>query len=289
MGDRVGMGMLREVRPRSRPVPMTDSISRHCRGEDMIKNEVYDDGDEEESDIPDGSAAIELTKSEERHRRIMGKSGQEQEVDDDVEGYHCRTGSKYECRGLFYGYDNTEEDDQISYGNDSDYDSFDDANYVSSLDASVSRMKNKLLLIFCVAVVSIFYSIRDDKASQKTENEEKDVLKKVPYSYKGYKDARIPDDDVAQYGGELFADLYGVGHGIENEDEHDKRSPNQQSISHEHSGVPRIDSLWRQLYGYAEMADPFDAQHELPLFWHVHWRKYASRFAANVLWNGWGK
>jgi len=289
MGDRVGMGMLREVRPRSRPVPMTDSISRHCRGEDMIKNEVYDDGDEEESDIPDGSAAIELTKSEERHRRIMGKSGQEQEVDDDVEGYHCRTGSKYECRGLFYGYDNTEEDDQISYGNNSDCDSIDEAIDVSSLGATVNRMKSKLLLIFGVAVASIIYIFRDGEAVQEIEYEEKDALKKVPYSYKGYKDARIPDDDVAQYGGELFADLYGVGHGIENEDEHDKRSPNQQSISHEHSGVPRIDSLWRQLYGYAEMADPFDAQHELPLFWHVHWRKYASRFAANVLWNGWGK
>ncbi len=163
--------------------------------------------------------------------------------------------------------DEMEDDEQMSYGNNSDCDTFD---YGSSLGASVNSRNSKLLLIISVVVASLVYTYHDDDVPIVSDKEE-DIIQKVPYSYKGYKDARIPDDDFAQYGGELFTDLYGIGELNDNlnEGEQHERSPNQQSTYHEHTGISRIDSLWLQLDGYAQMAEPYDAQHELPVFWHV--------------------
>ncbi len=254
LGSRVG-GMLCEVKSRSRPLTRPTKV-----------------GEGETSGNYVGSAAIELTKSETRYQHIILGNGVHATADVDG-GRHQRDHSKTSKSRIEPGVggqcavDKTEDDEQMSCENNYDCDSFD---HGSSLGDSVKRISSKLLLIICLVVASVCYTYHDYDVPQVSDYEE-DVIQKVPYSYKGYKDARIPDDDIAQYGGELFTDLYGIGELDENlnEGEQHERLPNQQSTYHEHTGISRIDSLWLQMDGYAEMVEPYDAQHELPVFWHV--------------------
>jgi len=43
----------------------------------------------------------------------------------------------------------------------------------------------------------------------------------------------------------------------------------QQQSHHEPTGIVEIDTLWEQLDGYSDMSVPYDAQRDLPVFWHV--------------------
>lgn len=271
VGGCVRVGALREMRPRSRcrPPPPTDGSNlRQCQDYNMGTN----DSDKEAMCNPVGGAEIELTKSDKKYRFLLGtvvmNADDGVELNDNRSGVNKSRGKGTESEfGNQCRLDKTEDDDQISYEDNSDCDSFD---HEPSSSTSVNRISGILLLIISVVGASIFVTSLDGDVIQESEYKE-DVVQKVPYSYKGYKDARIPDDDVAQYGGELFTDLYGIGEHQDNDREGDRgeHSSNQKSTYHEHTGIARVDSLWQQLDGYAEITEPFDAQHELPLFWHV--------------------
>ena len=145
----------------------------------------------------------------------------------------------------------------------------------SSWQASLNRILNKIfwIIIVIAAVVYIFHE--DDSLEESGTSTEENVLpKKQPYSYKGYKDARIPDDDIAQFGGGIVgAKVFGIssadGDGDDDKDELKDELQSKQSGYHKSSGIVQVDSLWEALDGYAEMAEPFDPDRDLPVFWHV--------------------
>lgn len=263
------------VRPRSLLTTRTDVrySLRHGRGEGN-------------SPAGGAGAGVELTEPDKRFRLdFFGEREQVKDDDDDddidVEDdgrdfllvdkniSKTRMDSEFDREGSF---DSTNEDEELLNGDDADHESLNRSDDVSLWGASVNRMRSNLLLIICVVAGSSFYKFHEDKLSQEPEYYDEGAIQKVPYSYKGYKDARIPDDDVAQYGGQLFSDLYGIDSN-ENESEGDEAdhdvSSNQKPIYHKHTGISRIDSLWLRLDDYAEIADPNDPQQELPIFWHV--------------------
>ena len=134
------------------------------------------------------------------------------------------------------------------------------------------------LLYLMVATALVGYIFYDDDMLEGEEVDEDVTAKKEPYSYKGYKDERIPDDDIAQYGGGLIgAEIFGRNEtNDEDEDEDDSKEEeyhvpdNYFSESfHDPSGIFQVDHLWEELTGYAEMRQPFNAQQDLPVFWHI--------------------
>lgn len=178
--------------------------------------------------------------------------------------------------------DDAEFDDILHDDNDLEYESFrhSDGDNAHTWHAdSATRITVKLLWIALAVAAFIFIFREDDEFINEPEE---DVEKnKVPYSYKGYKDARIPDDDIAQYGGGV---LGGEALGIDSEnyktivddgesdikdDESEQSQITQQQSHHEPTGIVEIDALWEQLDGYSDMSVPYDAQRDLPVFWHV--------------------
>jgi hypothetical protein len=116
----------------------------------------------------------------------------------------------------------------------------------------------------------------DDEKLEKSEIDE-DIIQKdqQPYSYNGYKDARIPDDDVAQFGGGILYNNGASGALPSNSEEEEDNNDENEMIDqveimnhHEPSGIVEVDILWEQLDGYAEMSEPLEAN-DLPVFWHI--------------------
>lgn len=150
------------------------------------------------------------------------------------------------------------------------------SNGASTRCSIIKPICHKLLWILAT-VAAVTFILYDDERLEESETDEEVVQKKKqPYSYNGYKDARIPDDDVAQFGGGL---LYGNGidsgatgalPSTEDEDETTDEINVLQQSSHHHepTGIVEVDILWGQLEGYAEISEPLNEQ-DLPVFWHV--------------------
>ncbi|KAL7540405.1 hypothetical protein ACHAWF_006672 [Thalassiosira exigua] len=251
-----------------------------------------DNDDECENDAVDEMDAIEMAPSEEMFRKnVLASVGldDDEEDDDEDEDYINGNGNMNPGRGRGPPRDRQgkgrrrnefdaemvgtgENDSQFSEGegdeieeDDFEYESFNRSDEDHWRDAA-KRIACKLIWMI-IAAVSIAYVLYDDEMLQESEADE-DVEPKEMYSYKGYKDARIPDDDIAQYGGGLFgAEVFGID---SNETEDDaKEQPQEEPKYHEPTGIVQVDALWRELDGYTEMAEPYDAQQELPVFWHV--------------------
>ena len=170
--------------------------------------------------------------------------------------------------------------------NDEENDTDEDCEEYESLDHQstssthrCSKLKpicNNLLWIIAT-IAAVIFILYDDEKLEESEIDEDVILKDQPYSYNGYKDARIPDDDVAQFGGGI---LYNNNNengasgalpsNSEEEDDEDNELVNQVEVTnhHEPSGIVEVDILWEQLDGYAEMSEPLE-ENDLPVFWHI--------------------
>jgi hypothetical protein len=243
---------------------------------------------------------IELTSSQERYRnRVLAEVGLGDEYGDD--------GDSSDDVGHEHEKDrrrNTQQKQPVLKHKDSSADSSDDADIddilhdVNNLEYEsfrhsdgdndftwpadlAKRIMVKLIWITLAVAAIIFIFREDDEFINEPENIEEDVeQKKVPYSYKGYKDARIPDDDVAQYGGGVLGgEVFGInseeysiiedGESDVKDDESEQSLVIQQQSHHEPTGIVEIDALLEQLDGFSDMSVPYDAQRELPVFWHV--------------------
>jgi len=275
IGGGVG-GMLRGVR-RPRPGKFHRSTQRPI----SLKQIMTDDALKRENDNVDEMAAIELapTSDEGFRKKVLASVGLDDDDDDmdEIESHgrdRKKSGRRRKDNGVEssenveeYG-GSAEEDDELLDEDEFEYESFDHSNESeSSLRASVKRIIVRILWIM-VAIAAVTYILYDDEILEESEIDE-EVVPKEPYSYNGYKDARIPDDDIAQYGGGVIgAEVFGIANNETEYDESDQLQ-NQQQIYHEHTGIVQTDSLWEQLDGYAEMVEPYDPDRELPVFWHV--------------------
>ena len=147
---------------------------------------------------------------------------------------------------------------------DDEYESFDQSNNRCS---TLKPICNKILWIV-LTVAAVIFILYDDEQLEESETDE-DVIQKQqqPYSYNGYKDARIPTDDLAQFGGGLSSAA------LPNQDDDDETTDeiiNELQSSHHHdpTGIVEVDILWEQLEGYAEILEPLE-EHDLPVFWHI--------------------
>jgi hypothetical protein len=166
------------------------------------------------------------------------------------------------------------DDDDDEEDDDCEYESFDQSNNNSKSTTRFSTLKpicNKILWIMLTiaAVIFIFY---DDEKLEESEIDEDAIQKQQqPYSYNGYKDARIPTDDLAQFGGGLlYNNGDGSGHSSQDDDDNNENTDELQTTSHHHdpTGIVEVDILWEQLDGYAEISEPLE-EHDLPVFWHI--------------------
>lgn len=285
-GSIAGVGMLRGVRQkRPRPRPSRVHKSRHHRDrgkDDSRKNEENDDMDDIELTRTTSDERFQRYRSsvlasvgldgddvededipeKESHRRDRKKSGRRRK-DNDVK-IVTNNDEEEDCAN------SAEEDDGLLEDDEFEYESFAHSNEnESSRRDSVKRLIGKLLWMM-VAIAATVYIFYDDEMLEEEEIDG-DVTLKEPYSYNGYKDGRIPDDDIAQYGGGLIgAEVFGRGENNTDIDDDDEQEQDQQFTYHEHTGIVQIDSLWEQLNGYAELVEPYDSQSSaLPVFWHV--------------------
>ena len=143
------------------------------------------------------------------------------------------------------------------------------------------RVVGKLLWI-AVFAAAAFYILYDDEQLEGEENDI-DVERKEPFSFNGYKDARIPDDDTASIGGVFTQDPFLAGDDeldveLDSDPEYleaeggetvDEPPLQQVQSAHAKTGVIEEDRLWDDLSGYAEVSEPFDPQTQLPVLWHI--------------------
>jgi len=243
-----------------------------------------------------GAKIIELTPSRERYRnRVLAEvglgddeDGDDGDCSDDVVVGHeqhekDRRRKKQKKRPVLKHKDSSAEssddaefDDTLHDDNDHEYESFrhSDGDTAHTWHAdSATRITVKLLWIaFAVAAFIFIFREDDEFINEPEEDVEKN---KVPYSYKGYKDARIPDDDFAQYGGGVLGgDAFGIdsenyntveddGESDIKDDESEQSQIIQQQSHHEPTGIVEIDALWEQLDGYSDMSVPYDAKRDL--------------------------
>ena len=251
-------------------------------------------------EVHQAGAKIELTPSHERYRnRVLAEvglgdeDGDDGDCSDDVGHEHekDRRLNKQKKQSVLKHKDSSAEssddaefDDILHDDNYLEYESFrhsDGDNAFTWHADSAKRIMFKLLWITLAVAAIIFIFHEDDEFINEPEIIEEDVEQnKVPYSYKGYKDARIPDDDIAQYGGGVLGgEVFGINSENYNtivdgesdlKDDDSEQSQNiQQQSHHEPTGIVEIDALWEQLDGYSDMSVPYDAQRDLPVFWHV--------------------
>ena len=207
--------------------------------------------------------------------------------------------------------DGADEDSQLldedeDEDDDPEYESFDPEydNQESSTPywrSTAKRIIYKLIYI-CMAISILLYITFGDEIVDKffvigaLQEGDEDVNAEETVSKEGYidgyKDARIPDDDIAQYGGGILgAEVFGkkkneggdldyykqdddrvydeVGQEVEEQIDQEEQQQDQSVGYHEHTGVASTDALWEQLNGYAEMVEPYNSDRDLPVFWHV--------------------
>ena len=188
-----------------------------------------------------------------------------------------------------------EEDDEFNPEYESFNTSIDNEESTTSYwKTSFKRIMYKLVYILLATILTIYIFYGDDILSSNTPNDANDGYdvndnnkNDIPQDYiEGYKDARIPDDDIAQFGGGLIGpEVFGRGSGggdntgleegtddqFDNEDSEQQQQQQKDATlgTHEHTGIAQIDLLWDQLNGYAELVTPYNPQYDLPVFWHV--------------------
>ena len=179
--------------------------------------------------------------------------------------------------------DNSDDDIEGLLSDDDEDEEYGYESYNSTNSETQYRLPlNKLLLITTIVIIIVFLFNDDEELIMEADgiNNEEDVVEKDPFSFMGYKDQRIPDDDVAQFGGGLLLGSGGwnVENSADNDEDHDKDDKEEEimdplmqevQIYHEKTGVFQTDQLWQDLDGYAELAEPFDMHRDLPIFWHV--------------------
>ncbi|KAL3803455.1 hypothetical protein ACHAWO_002463 [Cyclotella atomus] len=175
------------------------------------------------------------------------------------------------------------EDEDLSDNSDDEYSLNSQGSNTMQSSKSGIRCNIATKLVYVLAMVAAFIYIFGDDSSNKTDEK---PIEHEYYSYQGYKDARMPDDD--QYGGgSSFQD--GVGssdnsaassqHGIDvksnidtTSSEHDIDTTNSidtPSTKHE-TGVPNEESIWQNLSGYADLSEPYNPDEgDIAFFWHV--------------------
>ena len=165
-----------------------------------------------------------------------------------------------------------------------EYESFDQQSTSSSHRCSKLKPICHNLLWIIATIAAVIFILYDDEKLEQSEIDEDVILKDQPYSYNGYKDARIPDDDVAQFGGGILYNNNnenGASSALPSnseEEEEGNELVNQVETTnhHEPSGIVEVDILWEQLDGYAEMSEPLE-ENDLPVFWHI--REYYMNIA----------
>ena len=133
----------------------------------------------------------------------------------------------------------------------------------------------KLIYILLI-VVAFNYIFGDDFTTP--DNSEQEPIKQEYFSYKGYKDGRIPDDD-SLLRGEDFDNSSSDGASFEygpdtknNVDLTSFEAENSMDASfHKHkTGVPGEDLLWKDLAGYADISEPYNpSSSDIAFFWHI--------------------
>ena len=186
-----------------------------------------------------------------------------------------------------------EEDDEFNLEYESSDTSIDEEeSSVSYWKTSLKRIMYKLVYVLLATILTIYIFYGDDILSSNSPNGANDGghdnnndegnKHNIPQDYiEGYKDARIPDDDIAQFGGGLIGpEVFGKKSdgGTDDDDSvgdqlfDNGNSEQQQDATlgtHEHTGIAQVDLLWEQLNGYAELVTPYNPQYDLPVFWHV--------------------
>jgi hypothetical protein len=198
--------------------------------------------------------------------------------------------------------DENDEEEGLNYNEEDElypedeYDSFNNSNEERSnssyCNATMRRIIGKLLYASIAIVFALYIFYGDEiftNTNQSTTANEDDINNDEETAnhptkdgyIEGYKDARVPDDDIAQFGGGILgAEAFGKkneGGGLDffNDDDQQQNVETEEEEQqlqpgvHEHTGIAKTDLLWEQLDGYSEMVVPYNSAHELPVFWHV--------------------
>ena len=245
------------------------------------------------------SDKIELTSHERYRRKVLAEIGlddDDNDDDDDDGDNHCeqnedilyknknndRFSSKQQNKLL--KHKESSAFDVILRHSNNDRVHSSERNIVWHADTTTTKrimVKISWIIIGIIVIIVILLgNDNDDGSIYESENIVENggkKKKKEPYSYNGYKDARIPSNDD-EYRSQSIEDLLYSNNkhkspsnviDEENEIDEDDNNIQQSSKYHEATGVVKIDALWDQLTGYSEMSVPYDSQHELPIFWHV--------------------
>jgi hypothetical protein len=261
-------------------VELITSSDKRFRGKVLASVGLDDDDDENDNDDDEDDASYDKcddieeataslrqkhhdndnTNKRMRKKKNKNKSENSELINDDEEDNNC-------------------DDDEDC----EEYESFDQS--IGRNGASSSHRCSKLkpicnnLLWIIATIAAVIFILYDDEKLEESEIDEdviqKDQQHQQPYSYNGYKDARIPDDDVAQFGGGILYNNGAPGALPSNSEEDENNFENEMidqveinNHHHEPSGIVEVDILWEQLDGYAEMSETLDAN-DLPVFWHI--------------------
>lgn len=268
---------------KSSSVELITSSDKRFRGK-VLASVGLDDDDDDEKDINDNDDEsydkcddIEEATSSLRQKHDNGNTNKR------MRKKKKKNKNKSENAELI---DNDEEDNNCDDEDYEEYESFDQTTSSSHRCSKLKPICNNLLWIIATIAAVIFILYDDEKLEESEIDEDviqKDQQPQQPYSYNGYKDARIPDDDVAQFGGGILYNNNENGasgalpsNSEEEEEEEEDNNVENEMIDqvevtnhhHEPSGIVEVDILWEQLDGYAEMSEPLEAN-DLPVFWHI--------------------
>ncbi|KAL3794740.1 hypothetical protein HJC23_012750 [Cyclotella cryptica] len=171
--------------------------------------------------------------------------------------------------------DGQENDELLDQDNKEEYDEFyrEENQPPSSSRGVLFNIATKL--VWVLAAVATFIYVFNDDPKTLVEDQDSSSQQHEPYSYMGYKDGRIPDDDVAQYGGGLLiqnSEIPNKKGGI-NDDEVDEAFIDEDAkdpFTKHQTGIPGEDFLWEDLDGFAELSKPYNPHEgDIYFFWHV--------------------
>ena len=222
-------------------------------------------------------------KEERRRRKLQMKNVYPIDFDE-IQSFDCYGDGSKE-----YSYEREEDEELLENAIGDDYDDFsqcsqeDDEVVIISRGGLCCQVATKL--VYGMALVAAFlYIFSDDSTSTALDGSGQEKVQQHEYfSYKGYKDGRIPDDDLAQYGGGLLfqGDDNGGFTDDESLDENDidvklNLDPNTNAgnsgepYNKHATGVPNEDALWQDLTGYIDLSIPYNPEAgDIAFFWHI--------------------